>query len=183
MYINMKLNPTLTLPHVNETTSRKEILLRNLCEVNDISPKPISSRIETFIKAILDGEFSGIEPISRSERYFYAIFSGDLSKLPSKPQSRSEVLLEKIALGNEDLTDIEPIQSRYELYLAYIIQNGILTGDNEDDYLLTESGLYLLNQLNEKIKLELEETFHLINKSGDSLVTKNSDNLVYKGVV
>lgn len=182
MYINMKLNPTLTLPHVNETTSRKEILLRNLCEVNDISPKPIASRIETFIKAILDGEFSGIEPISRSECYFYAIFSGDLSKLPLKPQSRSEVLLEKIALGNEDLTDIEPIQSRYELYLAYIIQNGIFT-DNSDDYLLTESGLYLLDQLNEKIKLELEETFHLINKSGDSLVTKNSDNLVYKGAM
>ena len=154
MYINMKLNPTLTLPRINEETPRKEILLANLCGANDISPKPISSRIETFIKAILDGEFSGIEPISRSERYFYAIFSGDLSKLPSKPQSRSEVLLEKIALGNEDLTDIEPIQSRYELYLAYIIQNGILTGDDGDDYLLTESGLYLLDQLNEKIKLE-----------------------------
>ena len=154
MYINMKLNPTLALPHVNEATPRKEILLANLCGANDISPKPISSRIETFIKAILDGEFSGIEPISRSERYFYAIFSGDLSKLPSKPQSRSEVLLEKIALGNDDLTDIEPIQSRYELYLAYIIQNGILTGDDGDDYLLTESGLYLLDQLNEKIKLE-----------------------------
>ena len=85
----MKLNPTLALPHVNEATSRKEILLANLCGANDISPKPISSRIETFIKAILDGEFSGIEPISRSEQYFYAIFSGDLSKLPSKPQSRS----------------------------------------------------------------------------------------------
>ena len=154
MYINMKLNPTLTLPRINEATPRKEILLANLCGANSISPKPISSRIETFIKAILDGEFSGIEPISRSEQYFYAIFSGDLSKLPSKPQSRSEVLLEKIALGNEDLTDVEPIQSRYELYLAYIIQNGILTGDDGDDYLLTESGLYLLDQLNEKIKLE-----------------------------
>ena len=154
MYINMKLNPTLTLPRINEATPRKEILLANLCGANDISPKPISSRIETFIKAILDGEFSGIEPISRSERYFYAIFSGDLSKLSSKPQSRSEVLLEKIALGNDDLTDVEPIQSRYELYLAYIIQNGILTGDDGDDYLLTESGLYLLDQLNEKIKLE-----------------------------
>ena len=183
MYINMKLNPTLTLPRINEATPRKEILLANLCGANDISPKPISSRIETFIKAILDGEFSGIEPISRSERYFYAIFSGDLSKLPSKPQSRSEVLLEKIALGNEDLTDVEPIQSRYELYLAYIIQNGILTGDDGDDYLLTESGLYLLDQLNEKIKLELEETFHLITKSGDSLITKNSDNLIYKGAM
>lgn len=154
MYINMKLNPTLALPHVNEATPRKEILLANLCGANDVSPKPISSRIETFIKAILDGEFSGIEPISRSERYFYAIFSGDLSKLPSKPQSRSEVLLEKIALGNDDLTDVESIQSRYELYLAYIIQNGILTGDDGDDYLLTESGLYLLDQLNGKIKLE-----------------------------
>ena len=154
MYINMKLNPTLTLPRINEATPRKEILLANLCGANDISPKPISSRIETFIKAILDGEFSGIKPISRSEQYFYTIFSGDLSKLPSKPQSRSEVLLEKIALGNEDLTDIEPIQSRYELYLAYIIQNGILTGDDGDDYLLTESGLYLLDQLNGKIKLE-----------------------------
>ena len=58
MYINMKLNPTLTLPNINETASRKEILLRNLCEVNDISPKPIASRIETFIKAILDGRSS-----------------------------------------------------------------------------------------------------------------------------
>ena len=154
MYINMKLKPTLTLPRVNEATPRKEILLANLCGAKDISPKPISSRIETFIKAILDGEFSEIKPISRSEQYFYAIFSGDLSKLPSKPQSRSEVLLEKIALGNEDLTDVEPIQSRYELYLAYIIQNGILTGDDSDDYLLTESGLYLLDHLNEKIKLE-----------------------------
>lgn len=153
MYINMKLNPTLTLPRINEATPRKEILLRNLCEVNDISPKPIASRIETFIKAILDGEFSGIEPISRSEQYFYTIFSGDLSKLPSKPQSRSEVLLEKIALGNDDLTDIEPIQSRYELYLAYIIQNSIPI-NNGNDYLLTESGLYLLDQLNEKIELE-----------------------------
>ena len=182
MYINMKLNPTLTLPHVNEATPRKEILLANLCGANDISPKPISSRIETFIKAILDGEFSGIEPVSKSEQYFYAIFSGDLSKLPSKPQSRSEVLLEKIALGNEDLTDIEPIQSRYELYLAYIVQNSILT-DNSDDYLLTESGLYLLNQLNEKIKLELEETFNLITKNRDMLVTKNGDNLIYKGAM
>lgn len=153
MYINMKLNPTLTLPRINEATPRKEILLANLCGANDISPKPISSRIETFIKAILDGEFSGIEPISRSEQYFYAIFRGDLSKLPSKPQSRSEVLLEKIALGNDDLTDIEPIQSRYELYLAYIIQNCIFT-DDRGDYLLTESGLYLLDQLNEKIELE-----------------------------
>ena len=78
MYINMKLNPTLTLPRINEATPRKEILLANLCGANNISPKPISSRIETFIKAILDGEFSGIEPISRSEQYFYAIFSGDL---------------------------------------------------------------------------------------------------------
>ena len=153
MYINMKLNPTLTLPRINEATPRKEILLANLCGANDISPKPISSRIETFIKAILDGEFGGIEPISRSEQYFYAIFSGDLSRLPSKPQSRSEVLLEKIALGNDDLTDIKPIQSRYELYLAYIIQNSIPI-NNGNDYLLTESGLYLLDQLNEKIELE-----------------------------
>ena len=61
--------------------------------------------------------------------------------------------LKKIALGNDDLTDIKPIQSRYELYLAYIIQNSILT-NNGNDYLLTESGLYLLDQLNEKIKLE-----------------------------
>ena len=154
MYINMKLNPTLTLPHVNEATPRKEILLANLCGANNISPKPISSRIETFIKAIFDGEFRGTAPLSPSACFLYAIFSGDLSKLPSKPQSRSEVLLEKIALGNDDLTDVEPIQSRYELYLAYIIQNSILTGDNEDDYLLTESGLYLLDQLNEKIELE-----------------------------
>ena len=81
------------------------------------------TRIEEFANALITGELPDIEPQSRSEQFFKAILTGDISTLPD-PQSRGEVLLDKLARGNNDLSDIEPIQSRYELLLAYLIKNG-----------------------------------------------------------
>ena len=92
------------------------------CFDYDILPVALT-RIEEFANALITGELPDIEPQSRSEQFFKAILTGDISTLPD-PQSRGEVLLDKLARGNNDLSDIEPIQSRYELLLAYLIKNG-----------------------------------------------------------
>ena len=42
-----------------------------------------------------------------------------------------EILLNKLANGDTDLSDCEPIQSRYEFLLSYLIKNGGIGGDIE----------------------------------------------------
>ena len=54
------------------------------------------TRIEEFANALITGELPDIEPQSRSEQFFKAILTGDISTLPD-PQSRGEVLLDKLA--------------------------------------------------------------------------------------
>ena len=79
----------------------------------------------------------------------------DISNLPA-PMSRGEKLLYKIAVGETDLSDVSGYLSRYEELLKYLIENGGV--------------------------LEKED-FNAIAKNGDILVTKNGDNLIYRGVM
>ena len=95
-------------------------------------PTPLS-RIEEWANALITNELPNMEPQSRAEEFFKAILTGDTSNLPT-PQSRSEVLLDKLARGENDFTNVEKIQSRYEFLLAYLIKNG--GGIGNIDYVL-----------------------------------------------
>ena len=72
--------------------------------------------------------------------------------------SRSEVLLMKIIKGDTDLSDIEPLQSRYEVYLAYLALNGGIGEEQKwidtDSFIACEDGTYLLDVNGQQIKLE-----------------------------
>ena len=127
-------NEPLILPDGTAITGRLETFLYALCclDYNNL-PTPLS-RIEEFANALITGEIPNIEPQSRSEQFFLAILDGNIDNLP-EPQSRSEVLLNKLAVGDFDLTNVDPIQSRYELLLAYLIKNG---GVGNLDYVLYE---------------------------------------------
>lgn len=127
-------NEPLILPDGTSITGRLETFLYALCCLDyDNLPTPLS-RIEEFANALITGEIPNIEPQSRSEQFFLAILDGNIDNLP-EPQSRSEVLLNKLAVGDFDLTNVDPIQSRYELLLAYLIKNG---GVGNLDYVLYE---------------------------------------------
>lgn len=95
-------------------------------------PTPLS-RIEEWANALITNELPNMETQSRAEEFFKAILTGDTSNLPT-PQSRSEVLLDKLARGENDFTNVEKIQSRYEFLLAYLIKNG--GGIGNIDYVL-----------------------------------------------
>ena len=144
-----------------EAQSRKSAILRYLCELKDV-PYPVvneqSPRIERFLNAIYLGETINLIPQSRTEILLKAIMDGEDIDVPT--YSRSEVLLMKIIKGDTDLSDIEPLQSRYEVYLAYLALNG---GIGEDG--------------------GISEERNLITKNGDVLVTKNGYNLIYKGAM
>ena len=135
-YDRVLINPNepLILPDGTAITGRLETFLYALCCLDyDNLPTPLS-RIEEFANALITGEIPNIEPQSRSEQFFLAILDGNIDNLP-EPQSRSEVLLNKLAVGDFDLTNVDPIQSRYELLLAYLIKNG---GVGNLDYVLYE---------------------------------------------
>ena len=127
-------NEPLILPDRTTLTGRIEWFLYSLCLLDyENLPTPMS-RIEEFANALVTGEVPNIEPQSRVEEYFLAILTGDVENLP-EPESRVEVLLNKLARGEFDLSDVEPIQSRYELLIAYLIKNG---GMNDVTYVLHE---------------------------------------------
>ena len=127
-------NEPLILPDRTTLTGRIEWFLYSLCLLDyENLPTPMS-RIEQFANALVTGEVPNIEPQSRVEEYFLAILTGDVENLP-EPESRVEVLLNKLARGEFDLSDVEPIQSRYELLIAYLIKN---SGIGDITYVLHE---------------------------------------------
>ena len=127
-------NEPLILPDGTALTGRIEWFLYSLCLLDyENLPTPMS-RIEQFANALVTGEVPNIEPQSRVEEYFLAILTGDVENLP-EPESRVEVLLNKLARGEFDLSDVEPIQSRYELLIAYLIKN---SGIGDITYVLHE---------------------------------------------
>lgn len=165
-------NEPLILPDGTALVGRIEWFLYALCCLDYQNLPTPMSRIEEFANALITGEIPNIEPQSRAEQFFLAILDGNVSSLP-QPQSRSEVLLDKLARGEFDLSDVEPIQSRYELLLAYLIKNG---GIGNIDYVLYEFSEAMKTMYN-----TVEKPFKSLELSGNTLVncvledTENDD--------
>lgn len=123
----VNINPTddLVLYKEEFINSRIEKFLYAICALDfDDLPTPLS-RIEELYKCLATGlPAPTFVPQSRVEKYLMAILGAyDASALPA-PKSRTEVLLNKILLGDTDLSDIEWLKSRYEFLLAYIAKSG-----------------------------------------------------------
>lgn len=165
-------NEPLILPDGTALVGRIEWFLYALCCLDYQNLPTPMSRIEEFANALITGEIPNIEPQSRAEQFFLAILDGNVSDLP-QPQSRSEVLLDKLARGEFDLSDVEPIQSRYELLLAYLIKNG---GIGNIDYVLYEFSEKMKTMYN-----TIEKPLKSLELSGNTLVncvledTENDD--------
>ena len=165
-------NEPLILPDGTALVGRVEWFLYALCCLDYQNLPTPMSRIEEFANALITGEIPNIEPQSRAEQFFLAILDGNVSNLP-QPQSRSEVLLDKLARGEFDLSDVEPIQSSYELLLAYLIKNG---GIDNIDYVLYEFSEAMKTMYN-----TVEKPFKSLELSGNTLVncvledTENDD--------
>lgn len=165
-------NEPLILPDGTALVGRVEWFLYALCCLDYQNLPTPMSRIEEFANALITGEIPNIQPQSRAEQFFLAILDGNISDLP-QPQSRSEVLLDKLARGEFDLSDVEPIQSRYELLLAYLIKNG---GIGNIDYVSYEFSEAMKTMYN-----TVEKPFKSLELSGNTLVncvledTENDD--------
>ena len=154
-------NEPLILPDGTALVGRLEWFLYALCCLDYQNLPTPMSRIEEFANALITGEVPNIEPQSRAEQFFLATLDGNVSDLP-QPQSRSEVLLDKLARGEFDLSDVEPIQSRYELLLAYLIKNG---GIGNIDYVLYEFSEAMKTMYN-----TVEKPFKSLELNGNTLV-------------
>lgn len=163
-------NEPLILPDGTALVGRIEWFLYALCCLDYQNLPTPMSRIEEFANALITGEIPNIQPQSRAEQFFLAILDGNVSNLP-QPQSRSEVLLDKLARGEFDLSDVEPIQSHYELLLAYLIKNG---GIGNIDYVLYEFSEAMKTMYN-----TVEKPFKSLELSGNTLVNcvlENTEN-------
>lgn len=164
------------LPH---PLSRIEVLYRGLVigDITESNDNRIGSAIigSTVIGGVnSDGvsvNFSS-PPLSRAEEYLLACLGVYISDELPNPQSRSEVLLYKLATDDYNLDDVKCLKSRYEFLLAYIIKNG---GINKDDfeyitYTFTSKEYTLYNTIEKPIK-------NVVLK-GDTFITKEDYNLV-----
>ena len=124
----------LILSDGTEISGTLKLFLYALCCL-DYENLPISlSRIEEIANALIANETLNIKPQSKSEQFFLSILSGDISNLP-EPQTKSEILLNELVKNEFSLSDVEPIQSRYELLIAYLIKKG---GFGNFEYILYE---------------------------------------------
>lgn len=165
-FVMIDPNEDLVLPDGTVITGRLERFIYALCCLDYEHLQTPMSRIEEWANALITNEIPNIDPQSRAEKFFKAILTGDLSDLP-EPQSRSEVLLDKIARGDNDLTNIEPIQSRYELLLAYLVKNG---GLENLDYVLYEfqkEAYTMLNTVEKPYKSAILSGNTLVNLIGE----------------
>ena len=171
VYIDM--SESLELYDKKIINGSKEQFLYALCALDSEGlPVPLS-RIELWLNGLVTGDIPTIEPQSRNEYFLKAILTGDTSNLPV-PQSRVEILLNKLANGDTDLSDCEPIQSRYEFLLSYLIKNGGIGGDIE--YIT-----YKIIDAFETLYTTAEKPVKSLKLSGDTLVncvledTENDD--------
>ena len=118
----IKTDEEITLPEKQALIGRLEKFLYAICTF-DFDDLPIpQSRIEKFVFALISGEIPDIVPQSRAEKFLLAYLTGDTSDLP-EPQSRIELLLNNLVFGIQDISNVETIQSRYELLMAYLVQH------------------------------------------------------------
>ena len=133
--INIDPTDDLVLYKEEFINSRIEKFLYAICALDfDDLPTPLS-RIEELYKCLATGlPAPTFVPQSRVEKYLMAILGDyDASALPA-PQSRTEVLLKKILMGDTDLSDIEWLKSRYEFLLAYIAKGGEISSGSGNDF-------------------------------------------------
>ena len=128
-------NDDLVLYKKEIVRSRIEKFLYAICSLdNDDLPTPLS-RIEEMYKCLVMGvDIITSTPLSRAEKFVMAMLGAyDVELLPT-PNSRSEILMKKIATGDNNLDDVDNLQSRYEFLLAYIIKAGGFNGGSGDFY-------------------------------------------------
>ena len=153
----MDINELYAIIESLKPISRIEIILRHICGICDYPyPEPMS-RIELFLDAIKNGETIDIKPNSRNEKILQAIILGQ--NININPLSRAEKILLKIANADENIDDLHQAQSRYELYLLYILVSGVLNDDFtfEDVILSDENGILLVDENENNILLEVLE--------------------------
>lgn len=176
----VNINPAddLVLYKEEFINSRIEKFLYAICalDFNDL-PNPLS-RIEELYKCLATGlPAPTFVPQSRVEKYLMAILGGyDTNALPA-PQSRTEVLLNKILLGDTDLSDIEWLKSRYEFLLAYIAKSGE-TSSGPDvyyvDYSLDDALTTLYNTIEHPVKNAILKGQTLVNLIKDGYIPTSS---------
>ena len=128
-------NDDLVLYKKEIVRSRIEKFLYAICSLDtDDLPTPLS-RIEELYNCLVTGEdIPTFTPLSRAEKFVMAMLGAyDVELLPT-PNSRSEILMKKIATGDNNLDDVDNLQSRYEFLLAYIIKAGGFNGGSGDFY-------------------------------------------------
>ena len=128
-------NDDLVLYEKEIIRSRIEKFLYAICSLdsNDL-PTPLSRIEELYNCLVTGGDIPTFTPLSRAEKFVMAMLGAyDVELLPT-PISRSETLMKKIATGDNNLDDVDNLQSRYEFLLAYIIKAGGFNGGSEDFY-------------------------------------------------
>ena len=168
----IKTDEEITLPEKQALVGRLEKFLYAICAF-DFDDLPIpQSRIEKFVFALISNEIPDIVPQSRAEKFLLAYLTGDTSDLP-EPQSRIELLLNNLVFGIQDISNVETIQSRYELLMAYLVQHK--EGSNVDyEYVLydfSEENYVLYNTAEKPIKSAILKGNTLVNHV--SLVERN----------
>lgn len=142
-------------------------------------PTPLS-RIEELYKCWVTGEETPtFEPLSRVEKYLMAILGVyDVDSLLN-PLSRVEVLLYKLATGDDNLDDVKSFLSEHEELLAEIIRNGGIGGNINIEYVLhTLSTEYntLYNTAEKPVKSAILKGCTLVNIFDVALPTEIKNN-------
>ena len=150
-------NDDLVLYKKEIIRSRIEKFLYAICSSDtDDLPTPLSRIEELYNCLVTGGDIPTFTPLSRAEKFVMAMLGAyDVELLPT-PISRSETLMKKIATGDNNLDDIDNLQSRYEFLLAYIIKAGGFNGGNGDFYYnltsLTSSFTTIYGTLDKPVK-------------------------------
>ena len=181
----ININPTddLVLYKEEFINSRIEKFLYAICALDfDDLPIPLS-RIEELYKCLATGlPAPTFVPQSRVEKYLMAILGAyDASALPA-PQSRTEVLLNKILMGDTDLSDIDWLKSRYEFLLAYIAKSGEISYGSDNDfeylqYIFSSSAYSIVGTKELPVKSAVLKGDTLVNLSrlnGETTITPGS---------
>ena len=150
-------NDDLVLYKKEIIRSRIEKFLYAICSSDtDDLPTPLSRIEELYNCLVTGGDIPTFTPLSRAEKFVMAMLGAyDVELLPT-PISRSETLMKKIATGDNNLDDVDNLQSRYEFLLAYIIKSGGFNGGNGDFYYnltsLTSSFTTIYGTLDKPVK-------------------------------
>ena len=166
-------NDDLVLYEKEIIRSRIEKFLYTICSLDtDDLPTPLSRIEELYNCLVTGGDIPTFTPLSRAEKFVMAMLGAyDVELLPT-PISRSETLMKKIATGDNNLDDVDNLQSKYEFLLAYIIKAGGFNGGSPDDpiyyvnYPINSSDTTLYNTVEYRVKNAVLRGQTLVNLGG-----------------